>query len=98
LNDVVSLRDDAALNDFAVVAQRNLARHEHEAIGDGGLAEGQMLTAGAGSRPADTLDRHTTSFGLRPQFHRMIYQKCSAVKQKCSENDMLRDDSVAPLR
>ena len=92
LDAVVGLRDDAAGDDFAVIAQRDLAGHEHETVGDRRLAEGQMLPARTGSRTANTLDRHRI---LPPcasvrtsNVVAMIYQKCSVVKQKCSENDM----------
>src|ERR1044072_3396530 len=57
LNDVVSLRDDPARDHFAILAERHLAGHEHETVGDGRLAEGQVLAPGAGSRPTNTLDR-----------------------------------------
>jgi hypothetical protein len=42
---VVGLRDDAAGDDFTVIAHGDLSRHKDEAVGDGCLAKGQVLSA-----------------------------------------------------
>jgi hypothetical protein len=57
LDDLVGLGHDAAVDDLAILIHRHLAGHEDEAVGDGGLAEGQGLAAGArGGGRADALD------------------------------------------
>jgi hypothetical protein len=62
----VGLGNDAARDDFTVIAHGDLPGHEDKAVGDRCLAKGQVLPARTGFCAAYAFDGQETSSDKRP--------------------------------